>query len=270
MSSNFAVLGSPIGHSLSPALHSAVITRLGIDATYDKFEVVEEEFPAFLESHSFWEGFSLTMPLKRVARQLVVSECSVSSLTGAVNTIVRRPEGWFGFNTDVWGAQQALSSQLDTVGDSAILIGAGATAQSLLVALHGIGVTEFTFLVRDASRTTDVTEVASRLGVTPRVERLGATVAADIVVNTLPSSAVLDDETIEAIDGSALFDVTYDPWPTVLATEWTARGLPVVSGKWMLLWQAVRQSRLFYGGDVEDELPDESTIVTAMRSAVGL
>lgn len=270
MSSKFAVLGSPIGHSLSPVLHSAVIARLGVDASYERFEVAEKEFPMFIESHTSWEGFSLTMPLKRVARQVVVSECAVSSLTGAVNTIVRRPEGWLGFNTDVWGAQQALTSQLENVGESAVLIGGGATAQSLLVALAGLGVGEFTVLLRDESRATELVEVASRLGVSPNILQLGSTVTADLAVNTLPGSVVLDDEAVDAIDSKALFDVAYDPWPTALAGEWTARGMPVVNGKWMLLWQALRQSRLFYGGDVDDELPDEQVILTSMRSAVGL
>jgi len=270
VSSAFAVLGSPIGHSLSPALHAAVISRLGVDATYERFDVTETDFTSFVADHSSWEGFSLTMPLKQVARQVVVAECTMSSLTGSVNTIVRRPEGWLGFNTDVWGAQHALSSQLDTVGSSAVVIGAGATACSVLVALHKLGVTDVTVLVRDTSRVVDVTSVASRLGITLSVGTIGTSVSADLVVNTLPGSVVLDDDATDAIDGGALFEVAYDPWPTSLAAEWNARGLPVVSGKWMLLWQALQQSRLFYGGDVDVELPDENIIVTSMRSAIGL
>ena len=270
MSSAFAVLGSPIGHSLSPALHAAVISRLGVDATYERFDVTEAAFPAFVADHSSWEGFSLTMPLKQVARQVVVSECAMSTLTGSVNTIVRRPEGWLGFNTDVWGAQHALSSQLDTVGGSAVVIGAGATACSVLVALHELGTTDITVLVRDTSRAAAVTSVASRLGITLRVASIGTSVTADLVVNTVPGTVVLDDDATDAIDGSALFEIAYDPWPTSLATEWAARGLPVVSGKWMLLLQALQQSRLFYGGDVDVELPDENIIVTSMRSAIGL
>ncbi len=270
MSSRFGVLGSPIGHSLSPNLHRAVIERLGVDAVYERFDVTEESFPSFLEEHSGWEGFSLTMPLKHTARGYVASECTVSSLAGAINTIVRRPEGWIGFNTDVWGAQQALTHNLEAQSDSVVLLGAGATARSMLVALNGLGVRSFTVMVRDVTRVEDLMATASLLDIKPVVETIGTSVTADLLVNTLPGTVLLDDEAIEAIDTAALFDVVYDPWPTRLASEWSARGLPVVSGKWMLVWQALRQARIFYGDDADDELPDEAIILTSMRASVGL
>lgn len=270
MNSRFGVLGSPIGHSLSPTLHTAIINRLSIDAVYEKFDVTAEAFPQFVAEHAEWEGFSLTMPLKQAARQLVVSECAVSTLAGAINTIVSRPDGWIGFNTDVWGAQQALAQHVDAVGESAVLLGAGSTARSMLVALSGLGIRSFTVLVRDTARVDDLVATASLLGVDTKFETIGASVQGDLLVNTLPGAVVLDDDAIDAIDAGALFDVVYDPWPTQLASEWVARGLPVVSGKWMLVWQALRQARLFYGGDVDEELPDEAIILTSMRASVGL
>jgi shikimate dehydrogenase len=111
---------------------------------------------------------------------------------------------------------------------------------------------------------------ASLLDIKPVVEVIGTSVTADLLVNTLPGTVLLDDEAIEAIDTAALFDVAYDPWPTRLASEWSARGLPVVSGKWMLVWQALRQARIFYGDDADEELPDEAIILTSMRASVGL
>jgi shikimate dehydrogenase len=210
------------------------------------------------------------MPLKHTARGFIASECAVSSLAGASNTIVHRPEGWIGFNTDVWGAQQALTHNLEAQSDSVVLLGAGATARSMLVALTGLGVRSFTVLVRDISRVEGLLATASQLGIEPVIETIGTSVTADLLVNTLPGTVLVDDDAIDAIDAGALFDVVYDPWPTQLASEWAARGLPVVSGKWMLVWQALRQARLFYGGDVDEELPDEAIILTSMRASVGL
>jgi shikimate dehydrogenase len=140
----------------------------------------------------------------------------------------------------------------------------------MLVALSGLGVRSFTVMVRDTSRVENLMATASLLDIKPVVETIGTSVTADLLVNTLPGTVLLDDEAIEAIDTAALFDVAYDPWPTGLASEWSARGLPVVSGKWMLVWQALRQARIFYGDDAGDELPDEAIILTSMRASVGL
>ncbi|MFM2412657.1 MAG: hypothetical protein RLZZ587_990 [Actinomycetota bacterium] len=272
VSSHFAVLGSPIGHSKSPLLHRAAIAALGIDADYSAFEVNESYFQQFVTSRGLEDvGFSLTMPLKHVARSVVTSECRTSALTGAINTIVRAPDGWHGFNTDVWGAQTAIAQSLGTHFASAALLGAGATASSLVVALHGLGVRQLAVLARDESRAQSVVELARHLGMSTKFSELGSeSVQADLLVNTLPGSVQLDTVTIDDLDAGALFDVVYDPWPTHLSREWTARGLPSSNGLTMLLWQAVRQARVFYGDGVDEELPNESLVVTAMRSAVGL
>ncbi len=272
MGSHFAVLGSPISHSKSPLLHRAAISVLGIDAEYSASEVGESELTEFLsrQDHDAL-GFSLTMPLKHVVRPLLATECETSTLTGAVNTIVRGPDGWHGFNTDVWGAQTAISQSLGTHFESAVVLGAGATASSLVVALNGLGVRQITIAARNVIKATPVVDLARRLGIDARVSELGReSIQADLLVNTLPGSVELDAFTIDDIDAGALFDVVYDKWPTPLAREWTARGLPTSNGLLMLLWQAVRQARVFYGDGVEDELPNESVVITAMRSAVGL
>ena len=272
MANRFAVIGSPIGHSKSPLLHGAAISALGIDASYEAIDVTELQFPSFLASQSTdWLGFSLTMPLKHVVRPLLVDECETSTLTGAVNTIVRGESGWHGFNTDVWGAQTAIAQSLGTHFRSAIVLGSGATASSLVAALSSIGVMDVTVVARDAGKAAATAELCTRLGMSARgIEWGTGSLQADILVNTLPGSVSLDPELVDDLDAGALFDVVYDPWPSTLSREWSARGLPSSSGITMLLWQAVRQARLFYGDGVDEPMPNESMIVTAMRSAVGL
>ncbi len=272
VSSHFAVLGSPIEHSKSPLLHRAAIAALGIDADYSAIDVTESDFLDFISSRGFDDaGFSLTMPLKQVAHSVVTTTCETSLLTGSINTIVRAPDGWHGFNTDVWGAQTAITQSLGTHFESAAVLGAGATASSLVVALHDLGVRRITILARDDSKATPVIELARHLGMAAQFSELGSrSVQADLLVNTLPGSVQLDASAIDDMDAGALFDVVYDPWPTSLSREWNARGLPSSNGLLMLLWQAVRQARVFYGDGIGDELPNESLVVTAMRSAVGL
>ncbi len=269
---NFGVLGSPIGHSRSPALHRAAIAALGIDAAYGATDVSASQLSQFIESlDGSWDGLSLTMPLKNAIRPLLATECPISVLTGAVNTVVRRQDGWEGFNTDVWGATTAIRQHRGTTFRRAILLGAGATASSLVVALHDLGVDELVIVARDPGRTLEVLDLAQRLGMGVTTASFGQSVdSSDIVVSSLPADAVLTSDAIECLDAELLFDVVYEPWPSALAKEWTARGLESISGLHMLLWQAVRQARVFYGESVEEPLPDEELVVTAMRAAVGL
>jgi len=269
---NFGVLGSPIGHSRSPALHRAAIAALGIDAAYGATDVSASQLPQFIESlDGSWDGLSLTMPLKHAIRPLLATECSMSALTGAVNTVVRRQVGWEGFNTDVWGATTAIRQHGRTTFRRAILLGAGATASSLVVALHDLGVDELVIVARDLGRTLEVLDLAQRLGMDVTTASFGQSLdSSDIVVSSLPADAVLTSDAIECLDAELLFDVVYEPWPSALAKEWMARGLESISGLHMLLWQAVRQARVFYGESVEEPLPDEELVVTAMRAAVGL
>lgn len=269
---NFGVLGSPISHSRSPALHRAAIAALGIDAHYRATDVSAAELPQFIESlDSTWDGLSLTMPLKQTIRPLLVDECPISALTGAVNTVVRGQDGWEGLNTDVWGATTAIRQHGGTTFRRAILLGAGATASSLVVALRDLGVESLVIVARDPSRTAEARELAQRLGMDAHTAVFGQSLdSSDIVVSSLPSDAVLTSDAIECLDAELLFDVVYEPWPSALGKEWAARGLESISGLHMLLWQAVRQARVFYGESVDEPLPDEELVVTAMRAAVGL
>lgn len=269
---SFGVLGSPISHSRSPALHRAAIAALGIDATYGSTDVSSAELPRFIESlDDTWDGLSLTMPLKQTVRPLLVAECPISTLTGAVNTAVRGQDGWEGINTDVWGASTAIRQHGVAKLRRAILLGAGATASSLVVALHDLGVETLAIVARDSSRTVEARELAQNLGMDAHTALFGQTLdSSDILVSSLPSDAVLTSDAIECLDAELLFDVVYEPWPSALGKEWAARGLESISGLHMLLWQAVRQARLFYGESADEPLPDEELVVTAMRAAVGL
>ena len=272
MTSRFAVIGSPINHSLSPKLHQAAIAFLGIDASYEKNEVGEGELASFLATTgSQYAGFSLTMPLKPEAMAVAVSVCDYSQLTGATNTLISTPAGWVGFNTDVIGARLAIDTARIASLESAILLGAGATAASFLVALSEIGFETVHVLVRDLARTDNLNRIAEKLDIEVNFSLLGSvSLEADLVVNTIPASVRFGDELLSGLQAGLLFDVIYDPWPTELARTWSERGLPVISGMNMLLWQAVMQARVFYGDSIDEQLPGEETLIAAMRASIGI
>jgi shikimate dehydrogenase len=264
-----AVLGSPIAHSLSPALQSAAYGALGLDWTYEAVDVPEGALGAFLDTlDDDWRGLSLTMPLKREVLPMLDERSSLVELVGAANTVLFDERRVRGFNTDVDGIVDALADHGIGSLERAHVLGMGATAASTLVALARLGASEVVVTGRrDEDR--ELQRIAVAIGLALRFRRLGETAPADVdlLVNTIPGD-VDDDPAVD--DADAFFEVHYADWPSARARRWIAAGRPVVSGLEMLLHQAVRQVRIFTGGDAETSLPDEARVVAAMRASVGL
>lgn len=245
-----AVLGKPIAHSLSPALHRAAYASLGLDWSYEAIEVDEAGLAAFLESlDDSWAGLSLTMPLKEEAARLLVDVEPTARALRSVNTVLPGPTGWRGANTDVYGMTQALAHA--GVGESpagAVVLGAGATARSAVAALSELGVPHVTVCARRAEAAAEVADLARDLGLVARVADLAPDadlIRLPIVISTLPGDAAADWAALAPSAEGVLLDASYHPWPTPLAASWGSGA--VASGRDMLLWQAVEQVRLMTG-----------------------
>ncbi|MEV4963360.1 shikimate dehydrogenase [[Kitasatospora] papulosa] len=250
-----AVLGSPIAHSLSPVLHRAAYTELGLDHwSYDRFEVDEAGLPGFVEGlDSTWAGLSLTMPLKRAIMPMLDGISDTAASVEAVNTVVLTEDGRrLGDNTDIPGMVAALRERgVEKVGTAAVL-GAGATASSALAALAEICTGPVTAYVRSEARADEMRGWGRRLGVDVRVAdwaEADEALRAPLVIATTPAG------TTDALAGAVpsapgtLFDVLYDPWPTALASRWAATGAGVVGGLDLLVHQAVLQVEQMTGLD---------------------
>ncbi|MGC4152882.1 MAG: shikimate dehydrogenase [Propionicimonas sp.] len=246
-----AVLGSPIEHSLSPALHNAGYAALGLtDWSYERHRVEEAELPGFLAGLAAdWRGLSCTMPLKRAVLEVAVEVSPPAARAGAGNTLIRRPDGgWDADNTDIGGLVDALTPHWQGWA-SAALLGAGATARSALLALEELGVTSATVYARSPERMAELAawarlaEVA--LDVIP-AELAGWTRGAEpAVLSTLPPAPGI--EAGLAVRDGLLFDAVYADWPTPLARAATAAGMAVVGGLDLLVHQAARQFARFTG-----------------------
>lgn len=266
-----AVLGSPVSHSLSPVLHRAAYSSLGLDGwRYDAVEIADAEgLAAFVVGLDVsWAGLSLTMPLKRLVQPLLDDVSAVAVATGSVNTVVLTQGRATGDNTDVEGLVVALGEAGVSRCERGVVLGGGATAASAVAALGRLGCRSPAVVVRSPGRAAAVTQAGVALGLRVQVlpwDAAGAALAgAEVVVSTVPSSA---HEAVVACVGEAaaaggrlglLLDVTYDPWPTAVAGAWTRAGGTAVGGFGMLLHQAAAQVRLMTGLD-----PD----VDAMRTA---
>jgi shikimate dehydrogenase len=248
-----AVLGDPIEHSLSPVLHRAAYAELGLDWTYDAVRVPGGGLAAYVDGlGEEWRGLSLTMPLKREVLPLLTSRDHWTEISGAANTLLLGAEGGrHGLNTDVPGAEAALGQATDETMRDALVLGGGATATSVLLALAERGLAHATLAVRDPARAGSTVAAVARHPHAPGVTVVGLAdlgpTAADVVVSTIPARAQTD-AVLEAVrDVPVVFDVVYDPWPTPLTARATASGRTVVGGLDLLLWQAVDQVRAMTG-----------------------
>ena len=288
------VLGHPIAHSLSPALHRAAYAYLGeANLEYDRRDTLPDDLPAIMrgvrnpagtEEAPYIAGLSVTMPLKTAVIQYCDELSETAHVTGAVNTVYPRGERVLGDNTDVIGIVNALlhaGLKPNHERDEPAVIGGGATAISALTALHKLGYRRVSVYARSLHKLGSVQEAADRLGV--QLEQVSL---ADLpqnlaerghhpVISTLPARAA--DEWASQLSGlkgasathrPVLLDVAYNPWPSVLASAWEANGGTVVSGLEMLLYQAVEQVLLFTGRELQ---PAELLgLINAMCAAVDL
>ncbi|MCP3421335.1 shikimate dehydrogenase [Nocardioides pinisoli] len=246
------VLGDPIAHSLSPVLHRAAYAELGLDWTYDAHRVASGGLGSFLDGlGEEWRGLSLTMPLKREALPLVDRLSDRARLAGAVNTVVLEDDGTrSGDNTDLPGAVAAIRERTTTPLASAAILGGGATATSIGLALADLGVTSIELLVRDEARAAETLAALRAHPAAPEVSTrslatAGSTV--DVVVSTVPAAAQTP-ELVERLAGvPVVFEALYDPWPTPLAAAARDSGRALVGGLDLLVHQAALQVGLFTG-----------------------
>jgi len=259
-----AVLGSPIGHSLSPVLHRAAYAALDLDWSYEAIEVDEEGLARFLDGlDDTWAGLSLTMPLKRTVIPLLDRLSPTAAAVDAVNTILFPGEGRrIGDNTDVGGMVAALRAAPTgwiPAGRVAIL-GAGATAAATLAALAELGLRRADVFIRSDCRAAEIRTAADRIGIVVRPRSWAEAtfaLAADLLISTVPSGATdvlaghlrqeQADKGADRQGTGVLFDVVYDPWPTRLAAAWVTAGGTVIGGLDLLVEQAALQVELMTG-----------------------
>jgi shikimate dehydrogenase len=245
-----AVLGDPIAHSLSPALHRAGYATLGLDWSYDAVRVPEhglEDFLAHLGPD--WRGLSLTMPLKRRALAVAPGVTDRARLAGGVNTLVLDDGAVvLADNTDLPGAVAAVRERYDGAVSAGTVLGGGATAASTGLALVELGARRVRLLVRRPERAAAAAAAITAHPAAPAVEVAGLAdgpVEGEVVVSTIPAAAQDRALVARCAEVPVVFEVVYDPWPTPLAAS--AAGRVLVGGLDLLVHQAVLQFELFTG-----------------------
>lgn len=255
-----AVIGSPIAHSRSPALHRAAYAALGLtDWTYEAVELgVDQIAPWLAGLGPEWRGISVTMPAKNAALLAADSASDRARRLGAANTLVRGPDGWRADNTDVTGIVAALAGLGTHSVRSASVVGAGGTAAAAIQALADLGADAVRLVVRDPQRAGVAVALAESLGLRCRVEPISDSAhqefddpapwwAEPVVISTVPASAAAHLTALPWQRGQVVLDVTYHPHPTALCAAATDRGARAGDGLAVLLWQAAAQVELMTG-----------------------
>jgi shikimate dehydrogenase len=288
-----AVLGDPVRHSLSPAMHNAALRELGLDWVYLALPTPAARLRGVLEALEAIDcrGLNITLPHKQAVAHLVAERSPLADQVGAVNTLVRRTAGgWLGTNTDVEGFLAPLRERERP--RRALVLGCGGSARAVIAALAGLGVEHVGVAARRAEARTAL--VASCRAWAPGLEPVAWTPeeppetratqsetasslsgwleAADLVVHTTPvgmASATdpgaarrspLEANALARLrPGTTVYDLIYTPRPTALLRQAAARGCHALDGLEMLVRQGAAALRLWSG---IDDIP-----VEAMRRA---
>lgn len=267
------VIGDPVAHSLSPALHQPALDQLGIPATYERWHTKPADIEARIESlrDRAVLGANVTVPHKLAALRLVDEASPAARRAGAVNTIVNRDGHLFGDNTDIYGfAASARAVFKDGVPAVALVLGAGGAARAVVLALEELGVGDIIVVNRDRDRGA---RLMQDLGPAPvRAEELSLAVLeqelprADLLINATSlgwhaGESPIDLQLLALLPGYAVVaDLTYRDTDLLVAAA--ARSLPCVDGLAMLVHQGAMAFELFTGRDAPLE-----TMFTAARRA---
>lgn len=236
---NCGLLGRKLGHSYSPQIHA----HLG-SYRYALFEKEPEELEAFLKNGDF-TGLNVTIPYKKDVIPYLDELSPAAERLGAVNTIVRRPDGRLvGHNTDYFGFRWLVKKSGLAVAEKKVLVlGSGGASNTAVAVLWELGA--------------DVV-VISRSGEN-NYENLDRHADAAVIVNTTPvgmypntGKSPLSLEHFPALEG--VLDVVYNPARTQILLDASARGLITENGLWMLVAQAKESAEWFTGRKMEDEV----------------
>ncbi len=265
-----ALIGDPVGHSLSPAMHNASFAADGLDFVYVALNVAADDLPAAVRGAAALGlgGFNVTMPHKRAMVPLVDELDEGAGISGAVNTVVIEDQKLRGFNTDGPGMVEACrEAGIGLEGEGVVLLGAGGAAASIAAAFCDQGIGKLHIVNRNPGHAATLADKLREAGKGVEVETHPTealderAISAPIVVNTTPLG-MRDADPLplpsEYLDGdTALVDAVYRPGAeTALVRHARERGATVVTGQRMLLYQGVLAQKLWTGRQPNVEAMD--------------
>lgn len=251
-----AVIGDPASHSLSPAIHTAGYAAVGLDWRYEAIDVTPRELSSFVEgcqADGRWAGLSVTAPHKDAIVAFGEPD-EPTRLLGCGNTLVFGEQPLVR-NTDVSGFALALERSGAPTPRRVALVGNGATARSITLAVAQLGAESVVIVARSLERAEGLRKFAAGLGLTAEVQLLSdALEPVDLLASTIPTLATEPHARRWAECATTIFDVVYDPWPTPIGVAASALHRRALSGLDLLAGQAVDQFYWLTGQRVTFEM----------------
>jgi 3-dehydroquinate dehydratase/shikimate dehydrogenase len=264
----FGLIGNPLSHSLSPVIHNAAFQSLGLNAVYVPFEA--PDLKGLLSAFGFMkiEGFSVTIPHKEEIIPLLDEVDEKGRDIGAVNTVYRKGDKWFGKNTDADGAWKALAQAgIELTDRPWTILGSGGAARAVAYSAGTYGRPKsLTFLGRNHKRLEELVQEMRRLfsfplymGHLDEGDLKRWVDHDDIIVNCTPMGMFPGTDGVpiapQLLSPSHLvFDTVYNPLETRLLREGRSRGCKTVSGLEMFLHQGAAQFELWTGREAPLDL----------------
>jgi len=260
----FALLGEPLGHSMSPALHKAIYRQLEIDdASYRTVEIPEDRLKSFFTGFKVggFDGVNVTTPHKATVIALLDEVDTKAKLINAVNCINRVGNKLTGFNTDILGFAYSLrQTGVEIESNNFALIGAGGSAQAVGAVLAEGGAKHISVFNRSPERAEDLKTTINTINQEVEVSILGLDDLAncddfDCVVNstTVGMSPKIKDTPVPKdffSSNTLAFDLIYNPKQTSFLAAAEKAGCETVNGMQMLVAQAVYSVEIWMGGNI--------------------
>ena len=262
------VIGNPIEHSKSPAIHGLWLQRLTVAADYRRTRVTRSDLPMFLAARRAdpaWRGCNVTMPLKPDALELA-DECTDDALAaGASNCLFLRAGRLWAGNTDIGGVKAVVSALAGTAPQGSVtVLGTGGAARAVLVALKQLGFSDVVIQGRDQVK---AAMLADRFEFHHRPRLFGSPVVTEGLINAtslgMAGQPLLDVDLAGMPQDGWAFDLVTAPARTPLLLAAEQRGLRVSGGTSMLVEQAAAAFTLFFGQDPPRD-PETEAQLSAM------
>lgn len=269
---HYALIGHPLGHSLSPQIHRALLAAAHLEGDYRLLDIAPEDLANRLPELQTLRGFNVTIPHKQAVLSAMAELDEKAALFGAVNTVAVRGGRFYGYNTDCYGFLRSLSAAGIPLAGRVLILGTGGVARMFAfeAVLAGAAVT---LAARTPSKGCALAaEIAEKCGRAVTVTDFNSVTGDwDLIVNGTPvgmfpkvDACPVSDELIDQAD--YFFDVIYNPTKTLFLRKALAQGKTAKGGAAMLVLQAVRAHEIWNGDSYTQEQID--TIIREMEQTI--
>ena len=253
MSKNYAVIGYPLGHTMSPYIHNEFFKLKGINEEYKSLQISPENLPNEIANLKELDGFNITIPHKSKIIPFLDNLDSAAQLYGAVNTVKRENDKYFGYNTDVYGFLNGVKSSGLSLDGKVFVYGYGGVARTIAFECVKNGC-EVTLGVREGLQNRAIplqTEIEEKLNKNVAIKEIyNLTEKYDLFVNATPvgmypnaDNSPLREDQITLFGG--VYDTIYNPQKTLLLEYAQKNNIKCGSGLSMLVYQAARAQEIW-------------------------